>query len=210
MPRKNKGICGADYIFPIDIYYDDLKIGNPLGSHAGIHKLGAIYASIPLLPITVSSQLHNIFVLALFHSKDLKFYGKPHVFKRVIDDLISLQNDGVTITLSGKKINIRFVIGQILGDNLGLNCVLGYSECFSAMHFCRLCKSDKLKCSQETDPRKFCMRTKHNFETDLATNNPKITGIKEASPFLIIRLVPRTSDLQTVKFSTRTRSEKNF
>ncbi|CAG9765762.1 unnamed protein product [Ceutorhynchus assimilis] len=29
---------------PIFLYYDDFEIGNPLGSHAGLHKLGVVYA----------------------------------------------------------------------------------------------------------------------------------------------------------------------
>lgn len=37
-------------IFPIFLYYDDAKIGNPLGSHSGIHKMGCIYYTVPALP----------------------------------------------------------------------------------------------------------------------------------------------------------------
>lgn len=30
-------------ILPIFLFLDDYEIGNPLGSHSGIHKLGAVY-----------------------------------------------------------------------------------------------------------------------------------------------------------------------
>ena len=68
--EKVKFIDGADYIFPINLYYDDIEIGNPLGSHSGVQKLGVIYATIPLVPIKFASKLENIFIVSLFYSND--------------------------------------------------------------------------------------------------------------------------------------------
>lgn len=57
-------------VFPIFIYFDDFEINNLLGYHAGIHKLGAVYYSIPCFPPEVQSLLENVFVAALFYSAD--------------------------------------------------------------------------------------------------------------------------------------------
>lgn len=37
-------------VIPIFVFFDDYETGNALGSRAGQHKLGAVYASIPCLP----------------------------------------------------------------------------------------------------------------------------------------------------------------
>lgn len=43
----------------------------------------------------------------------------------------------------GEKIRIYFALGLLLGDNLGLNGILGFVESFNAYYSCRLCKAFK-------------------------------------------------------------------
>lgn len=63
---KNKKILFGDKIvFPIAIYYDDYESNNPLGSHKGIAKCGAVYMSILCLPPEFRSKLDNIFLFIL-------------------------------------------------------------------------------------------------------------------------------------------------
>lgn len=57
-------------VLPIFVYYDDVEIGNPLGSHSGIHKMGGVYYTIAALPPEYLSSLENIFTAYLFHSND--------------------------------------------------------------------------------------------------------------------------------------------
>lgn len=38
------------FILPLLLYFDDVEINNPLGSHANIHKLGAVYFSLACIP----------------------------------------------------------------------------------------------------------------------------------------------------------------
>lgn len=45
-------------------------MGNPLGSHSGIHKIGCVYYTVPALPPEYLSSLENIFIAFLFHSED--------------------------------------------------------------------------------------------------------------------------------------------
>lgn len=41
----------GSYFFALHLYYDDFETGDPLlGSHAGQHKLGGVYYSLPFLP----------------------------------------------------------------------------------------------------------------------------------------------------------------
>jgi hypothetical protein len=60
-------------IFPLFLYYDDFEVNNPLGSHAGSQKLGAVYMSLACLSPELSSSLDNIFLLSLFKTSDKIF-----------------------------------------------------------------------------------------------------------------------------------------
>jgi len=48
-----------EVVFPLYYFYDELEVGNPLGSHAGKNKFGAGYVSIASLPPFLSSQLNS-------------------------------------------------------------------------------------------------------------------------------------------------------
>ncbi|XP_031328429.1 uncharacterized protein LOC116159562 [Photinus pyralis] len=48
-------------VLPLFIYFDDYEAGNPLGSHSGKNKLGAVYVSIPCIPPQFQARLKNIF-----------------------------------------------------------------------------------------------------------------------------------------------------
>lgn len=77
---------GSDIILPLIVYYDDFEIGNPLGSHAGVHKLGGIYVSLPALPPHLFSLLSNIFLLGVCHSADKTQFGNKAIFDPIIED----------------------------------------------------------------------------------------------------------------------------
>jgi len=40
-------IFNGKTVLPLFMYFDDFESGNVLGSHSGIHKVGAVYVSIP-------------------------------------------------------------------------------------------------------------------------------------------------------------------
>lgn len=47
--QKYSGTCHDAILLPLYIFFDDLEVGNPLGSHAGINKFGVVYATIACL-----------------------------------------------------------------------------------------------------------------------------------------------------------------
>lgn len=57
-------------VFPIFLYYDVVEMGNPLGYHSGVHKMGCVYYRIVGFPPEYLSSLDNIFSAYLFHSDD--------------------------------------------------------------------------------------------------------------------------------------------
>ncbi|KAF0712427.1 Uncharacterized protein FWK35_00025977 [Aphis craccivora] len=54
-----------------------------------------------------------------------------------------LKINDLQLKLSGRNEKIYFSLGLIVGDNLGVNSVLGFSRSFSATFFCRFCHSNK-------------------------------------------------------------------
>ncbi|KYN13185.1 hypothetical protein ALC57_14629, partial [Trachymyrmex cornetzi] len=56
-------------VIPIFLFFDDFEINNPLGSHAGIHKLGAAYISIAGIPIKYEAAL-----LSLMQNSEIQAY----------------------------------------------------------------------------------------------------------------------------------------
>jgi len=168
-------------VLPLFLYYDDVEVCNPLGSHASIRKLGAVFYSIPCLPPQFVSQLENIFVVLLFHSIDRNQFSNTSIFTNFVDEINYLQKEGLEIQTREGSFHIYFALGLILGDNLGLISALGFTESFNATYFCRLCKmskNDSHSCSVE---KADLLRTEQNYNNDLLLNNTRETGIKENS-----------------------------
>jgi len=74
-------------VLPLIIYYDEFETNNPLGDHAGVHKMGAIYFSLPCMPPEARAKLDNIFLTLLFLNKDREVYGNEATFRPLINEL---------------------------------------------------------------------------------------------------------------------------
>lgn len=171
-------------VFPIFLYYDDAEMGNPLGSHSGVHKMGCVYYTIAGLPPEYLSSLDNIFTAYLFHSDDRgREFSNDQIFSSLVKEIINLQENGVTINIDSNDITVYFALGLVLGDNLGLNSILGFVSCFSANHYCRICrlyKDDTKKMCHESE---LSIRNVQNYELDLAVHNVSLTGVNEPCIF---------------------------
>lgn len=174
--------CGNKITLPIFLYYDDYETGNPLGSHAGIHKLGAIYVHLPCLLPTISSKLENYFLFFLFHSEDRKSFGMD-VFKKVVDELQYLETTGINIQYDGKEVNILFKLAMILGDNLGLHTILGFSESFNTNFPCRFCKVNKTELQILYKQNNALLRSRQNYDDDCKNKSMAECGIKQKCVF---------------------------
>lgn len=62
------------HVLPIFLYFDDLKVKNPLGLSARIHKLGAVYYSISDIPPHILSCLQNIFSIIIPLERSLRVW----------------------------------------------------------------------------------------------------------------------------------------
>lgn len=172
-------------VIPFHLYLDDFEVNDPLSSHAGKHSICGVYYSFPTIPKFQTSILNNIFVAAFIKSKDMKEYGINQSLRPLIDVIKTLETDGIEIKSGNSTMKVYFILGQILGDNLGLNQVLGYTTSFNSEFFCRLCKRTKIQTQTDITEQTEFLRNEQNYNNDvrmLNLDNGK-TGIKTVSMF---------------------------
>lgn len=94
-----------------------------------------------------------------------------------------MENDGIpTHTVNG-NVTVRFILGLVLGDNLGLNSLLGFRKSFSSSFFCRFCKSPKKLTYRMKKEEKLYLRNVENYKYDIENHNLSDSGIFENSIF---------------------------
>lgn len=169
---------------PLLTYFDDFECNNALGSHANKSgKIGGVYVMIPCMPDFMQAKLIQIFLGMIFLTKDRKITnGNSRIFAPFVTMLNKLQTDGILVN-NPKYKKVKLVSSLIVGDNLGLNQILGFTEGFKANFFCRICKMGQKSCMEEIYQNPNILRNELNFAKDLKTNNSRLTGIKESSIF---------------------------
>lgn len=168
---KNK--MGNKTILPLYLYYDDFETGNVLGTQAGVHKLGGVYVSFACMGPEFASRLESIFLWGIFYSSDRVTFGNEAVFKVFLDELKFLETVGINV--NNKQ--IFFVVPVFLGDNLGVNSILGFHESFSSNNFCRACFSHKNETKFMTRENKNSLRNEDNYNIHIEENSH---GIKSS------------------------------
>nr|XP_012224837.1 PREDICTED: uncharacterized protein LOC105673639 isoform X1 [Linepithema humile] len=98
----------------IQLYYDELKIVNPLGSKTGINKLGVFYYTIQNLQSHMNSETSSIHVLLLCCHVDIKKYKMKKILSPFLEDLVKLESDeGVCYTFRRTRIYFACIIDCI-------------------------------------------------------------------------------------------------
>lgn len=169
-------------ILPVFLYYDDFETGNTLGSHGGQQELGGLYLGLPFLPPHLVAKLTNIFAVAVFYTKHRKSIGSKGVCQKVIDEINKLCTDGIALNIDKKIVTVYFRCLLILGDNLGLNCICGFVESFSATRYCRICRATSVQCKIMTVEDETLLRTVQNYKQDVQKSSIT-TGIKTECVF---------------------------
>ncbi|XP_022176334.1 uncharacterized protein LOC111037844 [Myzus persicae] len=166
-------------VVPFFMYIDDFEINNPLGSKSMKHAISAVYYSFPLNE--QSSKLNNIFLAALLKSHDLKSYGNDLCFKQLVEEFNSLEKNGILINTPDGPKTVHFILGLIIGDNLGLNSVCDFGKSFAANYFCRFCKAHKTLTHTLSEEDPTLIRNIENYTQDVEINDFSQTGISQNS-----------------------------
>lgn len=112
-------------------------------------------------------------------SLDRKQFGNNMTFKQLILEITSLENEGINLMIDNKNQLVYFSLALIIGENLGLHSILGFTESFMSNYPCRFCKCSKIECNYETVQNNNKLRNEDNYKLDLAMNNNSLSGIKE-------------------------------
>lgn len=156
--EKMKTFPNDRIVLPLFLYMDEAQINNPIGTHTHKGKQNFGYYSLPLVPNEYQSRLDNIFVASLNPGSDCKEHGNERCFNSLIETLTKLSDEGIFINISDEKLQIFFVVGIFLGDNLELNTVLGFAKSFKANFFCRFCR---LKMDETQNNDRSCCKITH-------------------------------------------------
>ncbi|KAE8750531.1 hypothetical protein FOCC_FOCC002825 [Frankliniella occidentalis] len=190
---------GDKFVLPLFVYFDELETGNPLGSHAGIFKIGAVYIWCPCLPPEYLSLLENYLLAQLCHGDDRKVDNQCFeatnnrvLFMKIVAELNYLSSHGISVQTEQGPEQLYFCLALILGDNQGMNGILGFVEGFTANYFCRICKMHKSVSSSCALEDKSLFRTVDNYHSDVLVNNSNLTGVKENSVWNLVQLFHAT------------------
>jgi len=112
------------------------------------------------------SKSDFIFVAAYFKTTLGKKFGIDLFLQPLVNCLKRLENEGIVISTDLGSKRFFFVLCNILGDNLGLNEVLGFNTSFNSNSYCRLCPKTK------QDLRKMQPLTKSVLEIYKIMNKP--------------------------------------
>jgi len=180
----------AERSIQINMYTDEFEVVNPLGSKKSIHKVSAWYFSIGNLDPQSRSQLKHIYLSVLCRHKFLKErVVLDEVLKPLIDDLKKLYEEGITITVDGKHINVRGALATISADNLSAHSIAGFSCSFSSGRFCRWCMTHHSEIAEHECESRCLMRTsqghKYHVQSVLGDRSilPGMYGVSHDCPF---------------------------
>lgn len=154
-------------VIPLIFYFDDFEINNPLGTHRCVNKIGAVYFSIACIPDEYATLLENTFVAQLHKNKDYDKCDNEQIFWKLIEQIIELETVGVTITVSEQKIQVRFAMLTMAGDNLALHSAFGFYKSFNANFNCIACTADKEARQILVREDASLMRTEKSYANDV-------------------------------------------
>lgn len=160
-------------LLPIGLYSDGMQYNNPLGAHSESSEM--LHYFFPCLDDPLNES--NTFLASIVMSKDVKSYGNGSCFSPLIDVFNKLFTKGISVEIDGSIKTIKFLLGNITGDNLAMNAILDYVISFNSNIFCRFCicnsKETVSLCREVPDK----LRTEENYSEGVKKNNPKLSGI---------------------------------
>ena len=108
------------------------------------------------------------------------------VFKKLIDELNELAETGISITVNNIVHQVYFQLALPVGDNLGLNQMLGVTDDFTNGRACRICKATAEQMKSICKEIESLIRSVESYDKDCVNINEKDTGIAEKCCFNLV------------------------
>ena len=157
--------CSEDVLHLI-LYFDEFVISNPVGNKTRKYSIGAIYYAIA--NVRCRSSKHDIYLGALFHAVDLKNYGWETVLSPMLNELSTLEKDGVTYQKQTTKRNVKCVLAMVVGDNKGSHQIGGYfTSFFNTNRICRSCHATTPDIQEKFEESQFELRSRSQYDSEI-------------------------------------------
>lgn len=146
------------------------------------HKICAVYWILGNLPTGCSLLLSSIHLALLCKSDDVKAYGYRKIFEPLVNNLITLEQQGVFV--SHLKTFIRGTVQYVVVDSLGAHALAGFVENFSGEYFWRFCTATCTDIqSKVVRDGAFPLRSKEQHDVaDACKKGEACCGVKNACP----------------------------
>lgn len=179
---RNNHFFQSDPRIEILLYMDSFNLAQPLGAAKSKYKTAAIYYTLGNIPRPTRFKLQNMQLALLCLESNIKKFGMDEILKKLVDDLLKIENDGIELTIDSRTRKIKGSVVFIIADNLGSHQVGGFNENFSSSkYFCRTCKINLDDFSQS---HRFRADYRNNESYNFDGNNIGETfGIKKISIF---------------------------
>ena len=107
----------------LQLFYDDVEVTNPIGSNAGIQKLGLFYYTIQNLPFSINTSMNSVFLLAVCYTTDIKKYGFQPILDPFVKEVKQLESDsGVVLQWDGRVSEVHGTFHLVLIPLPHTNC----------------------------------------------------------------------------------------
>ena len=110
---------------------------NPLGAARGSYKVCQMFYTLADIPKNQRSNVDKLQLCMIFKEKLLKKYSPRVIFKRLLEDLVILEQ-GIMMNVPEPKLN-KFGLLIYCADNLESHTIGGFSASFSSKSVCRMC-----------------------------------------------------------------------
>lgn len=150
---------------PFFLFIDDLEVNNPLGSNSARQSVANIYYCFPCCEN--NSKLNKIYLAAIIKSVDMKQFGNDNSLITLVTELKDLEEKGIDIRTNQGVKHVHFILGLVLGDNLGLNSILNINTSFNSINYCRFCRDPKSITQRLCEENHLSLRNIENYEEDV-------------------------------------------
>lgn len=166
----------SKYSLRLQLFYDGMGTTNPLRGNS-MCNLGVFYYTVQNLPLWCNSCFANVHLLALCYSSDIKVYGFDKVLERFVWEMNKLQTVGISgdFPIIGTQ-TVYVGLGHVTCDNLALNGLYGFIECFSGDYFCTMCYTTSDEFQQFFYESDFQLRTVDSYAGDVTSLNSLPAG----------------------------------
>ncbi|KAJ8017513.1 hypothetical protein HOLleu_45025 [Holothuria leucospilota] len=115
---------------------------------------------------------------ALYKSSDVAEFGFDVVLQPLVDELKELESTGLEVNCPSFQGNLKVGLAQVVGDNLGIYSLFGFTQSFTANFVCRKCKVHRDVMRRQTKSNDPLLRTVENYSEDHLADNLPQTGVR--------------------------------